>query len=301
MTDTAALRERLARLKAPPARSSPQGLGELAARIDRLRGRAATRPATNGRSLAAALGGDEVAAGLVLVGRAFPLWHRVGRVPLSALAKARGESLPDDPVRCLFLDTETTGLAGGTGTVAWMVGLARLGPGGFRLRQWVIAGFAAEAPMLAALAAEVRPDDVLVSFNGKCYDLPLLATRYRLHGIADPFAAMPHLDLRHPLRRQYGAGLPDGRLKTFEESLLGHRRDGDLPGAAAPAAWLRWLREGRVGLLPEVARHNRADLLAMGALFPCLGTERSGRSSPPAASASPDLPAAQRRRKQHHT
>lgn len=73
MTDTAALRERLARLKAPPARSSPQGLGVLAARIDRLRGRAATRPATNGRSLAAALGGDEVAAGLVLVGRAFPL------------------------------------------------------------------------------------------------------------------------------------------------------------------------------------------------------------------------------------
>ncbi|MBL8488719.1 MAG: ribonuclease H-like domain-containing protein [Rhodocyclaceae bacterium] len=270
MTDLAALRERLARRHGPPPPSG-RALGELAVRIERLRGRAMVRGPAGRPPLAGALAGVETAPGLVLVERAYPLWHRVGRVPLAGLPGVRAEGFPADPLRCLFLDTETTGLAGGTGTVAWMVGLGRLGTDAFGLRQWVMAGFAAEAALLGALAAEVRRDDVLVSFNGKSYDLPLLATRFRMHGMPDPFAGLPHLDLRHPLRRRHGAGLPDGRLKTLEEAVLGHRRERDLPGAEAPAAWLAWLRDGRVGLLPEVARHNRADLLAMAALCQCLG------------------------------
>lgn len=293
MTGQAELRARLDRLgnRAPSTASAgTAGLGELAARIARLRGRADGRAPAAPQALAAALGGREVAPGVVLVERSYPLWQRIGRLPLGGLRSAVGEGLPADRASCLFVDTETTGLAGGTGTVAWMIGVGRLGAGDFRVRQWVIAGFAGEAEMLRAVAAELRADDVLVSFNGKCYDLPLLAVRHRLHGLDDPWEGRPHLDLRYPLKRRHGAGLPDGRLKTMEEALLGHRRSHDLPGAEAPRAWLSWLRGGRPGRVPDVAAHNRADLLAMAGLCQCLAgppgpVGERGRRPPPEGSA----------------
>jgi len=283
-----ALKERLQRLGGrqaglpmpPAATGQDPKLAELLARIARLKGRA--RLAHGGASevtLAARLGGEVVAPGLIRVERSFPLWHKLGRIPLSSLLQARGSSLPEDLGRCLFLDTETTGLAGGSGTVAFMIGIGRLrmsdAAATFSVRQYLISGFSAESAMLDALTQDVKGDDCLVTFNGKSYDLPLLATRYRLLGRTNPLPALGHLDLRHPLRRIYGKQFTDCRLKTLEEQVLGHRRDNDLPGSEAPKAWLDWLKRREVNMLAEVTRHNRGDVLAMAGLCHCLGARET--------------------------
>jgi len=284
-----ALRDRLQRLGGRPGSSPvPPGAGsedpklaELLARIARLKGRARLPGVDVTEStLAARLGGEVVTPGLIRIERSYPLWQKLGRVSLSTLLHARGETLPEDPGRCLFLDTETTGLAGGSGTVAFMIGIGRLqlssstgaGASKFKLRQYLIAGFGAEGAMLDGLAQDVNDGDCLVTFNGKSYDLPLLATRYRLLGRTNPLPGLAHLDLRHPLRRIYGGQFADCRLKTLEEQVLGHRRDNDLPGSEAPKAWLDWLKRREMNMLAEVARHNRGDVLAMAGLCHCLGT-----------------------------
>lgn len=266
-----ALRERLQQLpgRVPNhsvAASEDPKLAELVARIARLKGRSIARQGqTTETALASRLGGEILSPGLIVVDRSYPLWHRLGRVPLSALLQVRGEMFPDDPRQLLFLDTETTGLAGGCGTTAFMIGLGRLHASGssFTVRQYLIAGFGAERAMLDAVANDVNDHDCLVTFNGKSYDLPLLATRYRLLGADNPLHGQSHLDLRHPLRRLYGKQFADCRLKTLEEQVLGHRRDHDLPGSEAPKAWLDWLKRREMSMLAEVARHNRGDILAM--------------------------------------
>ena len=172
-----------------------------------------------------------------------------------------------DPARWIFLDTETTGLAGGTGTVAFVVGLGALSGGHFVLRQFVLARPGAEAAMLARLAAGFAPQTMLASYNGKSYDLPLLATRFRLARLPDPCAGRAHADLLHAARRALRGQVPDFRLKTVEEAVLRHRRRDDLPGSEAPAAWRALLREGRWEPLAGVLRHNRDDLVSLAALF----------------------------------
>jgi len=275
--DISALKERLQRLDgflprpaiSAAAASDDAKLAALVARIAQLKGRTRTpRAGVTESSLAARLGGKLLAPGLILVERSYPLWHKIGRVSLSTLLHARGEQFPADPGHCLFLDTETTGLAGGSGTLAFMIGIGRLQRSGaaFDIRQYLICGFGAEGAMLDALAQEVNAHDCLVTFNGKSYDLPLLATRYRLLGRSNPLGSLAHLDLRHPLRRIYGGRFSDCRLKTLEEQVLGHRRDNDLPGAQAPRAWLDWLKQREMNMLAEVARHNRGDVLAMAGL-----------------------------------
>lgn len=287
--ESLALKDRLQRLGgsfpspaiASAAANVDPKLADLLARIARLKGRARLpRAGVTEATLAARLGGEMVAPGLILVERSYPLWHKLGRVSLATLLHARGEMFPEDPRRCLFLDTETTGLAGGSGTLAFMIGIGRLQPSGsggctFNLRQFLICGFAAEGAMLDALAQELNADDCLVTFNGKSYDLPLLATRHRLLGRTNPLAGLTHLDLRHPLRRIYGKQFADCRLKTLEEQVLGHRRDNDLPGAEAPKAWLDWLKRREMSMLTEVARHNRGDVLAMVGLCQYLSVGES--------------------------
>ena len=261
-------------LSSLPASADPR-LADLIARIERLKGRARLRHGRASQAtLVEKLGGVALAPGLIRIEREFPLWHRIGRRPLSSFLHVGGEHFQADPQQFLFLDTETTGLAGGTGTVAFMVGIGRLTPSasGFMVRQYLMTEFAAEGALLQALAGEVAAADTLVTFNGKSYDLPLLATRFRLRDRINPLAGLAHLDLRHPLRRIYGKQLPDCRLKTLEQMVLGHHREHDLPGSEAPKAWLNWLKNGETAELVEVARHNRADVLAMVALCHFLQT-----------------------------
>ena len=143
-----------------------------------------------------------------------------------------------DPARLLHFDTETPGLAGGTGTRAFMIGAADWLGGRLRLRQLTITTMAAEPAMLRTFAEWLSPDSVLVSYNGKCYDAPLLATRYRL-----------------------------ARLATAERQLLGVLREDDLPGSEAPAAWLTYLRGGPATNLRRVAAHNAQDLKSLAGVL----------------------------------
>ena len=167
----------------------------------------------------------------------------------------------------LFFDTETTGLAGGTGTRAFMIGAADWYDGGLRIRQLTICTTAAEAPMLETFRSWLTSDTVLTSYNGKCYDAPLLATRYRLARMGNPLAGLPHVDLLYPTRRRYRGVYENCRLATIEREVLRIVREDDLPGSEAPAAWLSFLRGGSSHNLRRVAEHNLQDVVTLGRLF----------------------------------
>jgi hypothetical protein len=172
-----------------------------------------------------------------------------------------------EPERLLLFDTETTGLAGGTGTRAFMIGVADWHQGQFRERQLLITTLAAEAAMLDCFASWLRPDTVLVSYNGKSYDSPLLKTRFRLHQRSCPLTGLLHIDLLHPVRRRWRGVWENCRLATVERQLLQVVREDDLPGAEAPAAWLGFLRGGSAAPLHRVAQHNSQDLRSLGGVL----------------------------------
>jgi uncharacterized protein YprB with RNaseH-like and TPR domain len=206
--------------------------------------------------------GIELAPGLRLVERMFPC-----AAPESALdLRFAKQADAVDPLRLLHFDTETTGLAGGTGTRAFMIGAADWRDGGLRLRQLYITTMAAESSMLECFASWLAPDSTLVSYNGRCYDAPLLATRYRLARMANPLAGLAHADLLFPVRRRFRGSWENCRLATVERRWLGVLREDDLPGSEAPRAWLDYLRGGSARDLRRVLAHNDRDLVSLGEL-----------------------------------
>lgn len=213
--------------------------------------------------------GHEISPGLF-----FTEVHLRLPVPQAALSLAFAKRPDDalDPRRLMFFDTETTGLAGGTGTRAFMIGAAdwhrhEAHGDGLRIRQLTIATLAAEPAMLRAFAQWLRPDTVLSSYNGRCYDAPLLNTRYRLARIANPLAGLDHVDLLFPTRRLYRGVWENCKLATIERELLRIVREDDLPGSQAPAAWLQFLRGGSSALLHRVAAHNHQDVVTLAQLM----------------------------------
>ncbi|QOW19571.1 ribonuclease H-like domain-containing protein [Lysobacter ciconiae] len=216
-----------------------------------------------------ALPGEEIAPGLRLIQShvAFP-------APTTTLAldfaKRHGEAV--DPRHLLFFDTETTGLAGGTGTRAFQIGAADwhhdpVHGDGLRIRQLLITTLAAEPLMLQTFTDWLGPDTVLSSYNGRCYDAPLLKTRYRLARMGDPITGLDHVDLLFPTRRRYRGVWENCRLATIERELLGIVREDDLPGSEAPAAWLSYLRGGPSSLLRRVCAHNHQDVVTLAQLI----------------------------------
>jgi uncharacterized protein YprB with RNaseH-like and TPR domain len=182
------------------------------------------------------------------------LWARIGREP--ALAGV-------DPRRVAFVDTETTGLAGGTGTLAFLVGMGHFLDGHFRLRQYFLADLGQERAMLRALADYLDGFEAVVTFNGKTFDLPLLETRLLLSRMRPSLTALPHLDLLHPARRLYRDRLESCRLGQLEQSLLGLVRVEDVPGYEIPSLFFRYMRTRRFRALLPVFEHNALDVLSL--------------------------------------
>jgi len=174
--------------------------------------------------------------------------------------------------RLVCFDTETTGLAGGVGTKAFMLGCAQWQGDRLVVRQLYLTALMGEATMLDTFAAWLAPDSILVSYNGRSYDAPLLKGRYRMQRREHPFDSRPHLDLLHAVRRLYRGVWANCRLATVERELLGIVREDDLPGAQAPAAWLSFLRGEGSRDLGRVIEHNRQDLKSLAALLLRLGT-----------------------------
>lgn len=269
-----------------PARPRPE-VPEHIRRLLGIRAKAnAPRPAAAPRPLATDrhVPGDEIAPGLFFTEEHIA-WQDTPPVLDAAFAKLG----PIARERLLHFDTETTGLAGGTGTRAFMIGAADWRDGGLRLRQLTTTTLAAEADMLRTFAGWLPPGTVLVSYNGKCYDAPLLNTRYRLARQPSPITGLLHLDLLHPARRRWKGRWENCRLGTLERRVLDIVRGDDLPGSEAPRAWLDYLRGGSARDLRRVAEHNAQDLRSLAGL--CLHlAELSADSADPGAAGTPPPP-----------
>lgn len=207
---------------------------------------------------------------------------RVGRVPLVAARDAEPAMLSLlalDPVlagcdvrKALFLDTETTGLQGGTGTVPFLLGLAFYDEahGGFVLEQALLRRLGEEAPILELAARRLNEASMIVTYNGKSFDMPLLRTRFVMNRMPVP-ADKPHLDLVHVARRIHGTRLKHRTLVNIESEVLGRERVGDVAGADVVQCYMHYLRTGDESALSGVIEHNAADVLSMVALVGLYG------------------------------
>jgi len=165
-----------------------------------------------------------------------------------------------------FLDTETTGLAGGTGTAAFLVGLGFVDGDRFCVRQYFMRDYPEEPALLRGLAEDLRRFSRIVTFNGRTFDVPLLETRYRLNREHYPLENAVHFDLLHPARRLWKLRLESCRLQSLETSLLGLRRAADVSGEEIPQIWFDYLRRRDGRALVKVLEHNRVDVVSLAAL-----------------------------------
>jgi len=177
-----------------------------------------------------------------------------------------GTILRSHPKRWAFLDTETTGLAGGAGTYAFLIGVGSIDEEGFRVRQFFMRDFGDESSLLARLSDYLARFDVLVTYNGKTYDVPLLETRYRMARARPPFARMAHLDLLHGARRLWKLRLDSCRLVDLENRILGLEREGDLPGEMIPYYYFQYLRIHQAFQLVPIFHHNVMDIVSLACL-----------------------------------
>jgi len=178
-----------------------------------------------------------------------------------------GEADPDlDEI--LFLDTETTGLAGGTGTMAFLVGVGWFRNHLFYSRQYFMPDFAHESAMMQELSRLTCKFKVVMTFNGASFDLPLLRTRALMNRLDDPCSQLVSWDLLVPGRRLWGKIYDNCRQQTLEKGLLEMRRGpGDIDGALIPQTWFDFIKTGDGEQIGQVLHHNQRDLLGMVGIF----------------------------------
>lgn len=205
----------------------------------------------------------------------FQAHHVHGTADVGALCELPQDLLavlmPDQPVvappaRWAFLDTETSGLAGGSGTFAFLVGVGAITESGFILKQFFMRDHAEEPSLLAALSEFLEPFEVLVTYNGRSFDQPLLETRYRMNRMKEPFPRLQHVDLLYSARRLWRLALESCRLQQLEQRILGVERHGDVAGALIPALYFEYLRTGDFQPLKPVVYHNAIDILSLACL-----------------------------------
>lgn len=231
------------------------------------------------RTLSSLLAGGWVRSGIgrcFVARQAYAVEHRQGMYPLSgflaacprSLAKlCREPALAEIDLRsALFLDTETTGLDPRTGSYAFLVGVGYFSDDGFEISQFFIERPDAERAMLRALADALHGFGLLVTFNGRAFDVPMLAHRLALHDQAHNLHALPHADLLHVARRLWKERLQSCRLANLERHILNIERRGDVPSSQVPALYARYRADGDPRRLLPVFHHNAQDILTLLAL-----------------------------------
>lgn len=178
-----------------------------------------------------------------------------------------------DGSRTVFIDLETTGISGGAGTVAFLVGCGFFDLGAFQVRQFLLTSYASERALLSAVADFFGDADLIVTYNGKTFDLPVMETRWSFHRLPRPDFSqeLPHFDMLHPARRLWssrfgpddGSGAGGCRLTTLERDVLGFTRTGDVQGFEIPGRFFQFLRTGDPRPLEPVLEHNRLDLVSL--------------------------------------
>lgn len=213
--------------------------------------------------------------------RRIPLDQAHGPFPLRALLAHDGAAAAElsgqarwrgcDFRRAAFIDTETTGLAGGAGTYTFLVGVGFFAASAFCLEQYFMRDYDEEPAMLVALRERLAGLEALVSFNGRVFDWPLLETRFTCNRLAPPLADAPHLDLLLPARRLWRIRLDSCALGALETSVLGVRRTWeDVPGPVIPSLYFQYLRDGDARSMSSVFYHNAADVLSLVTLTTAL-------------------------------
>src|SRR6185312_2918640 len=205
----------------------------------------------------------------------YPRYQRYGSYEISDLMELSHDFLAGlsgnailstHPTKWAFLDTETTGLAGGSGTCAFLIGVGRVDAEGFRVRQFFMRDFNEEASVLQSLAEHLARFDVLITYNGKTFDQPLLETRYTMTRARHPFARMEHLDLLHGARRLFKLRLENCRLVNLESEILGLERDAYVPGDLIPYYYFEYLRTRHAFRLIPIFHHNVLDIVTLACL-----------------------------------
>lgn len=206
----------------------------------------------------------------------YPIEYRQGIVELGTALSSVSEHIafsacdPEledfDPQKALFMDTETTGLSGGSGTVAFLVGVGYFTEDGFRLDQCFMRDYDDEEPMLRFLAERFRGAASVVGFNSKSFDLPLLRTRFIQNRVPFPLEGVPHFDLMHAARRFWKRRLSDCSLGNIEREVLGIHRNGDVPSFLIPQLWMDYLYSRDARPLEGVFYHHRMDILSLVSL-----------------------------------
>ncbi|NLZ88144.1 MAG: ribonuclease H-like domain-containing protein [Clostridiales bacterium] len=171
------------------------------------------------------------------------------------------------PEDIVFFDTETTGLSGGVGTLAFVAGIGSFSGGEFVVTQYMIRDYHEEASLLRHVLEALQSCSLLVTFNGKSFDMPLIESRLVMNRLNNSFVAPSHLDLLHLARRVYKLRLQRCSLAALETEVFGMQREDDLPGAQVPERFFRYLKTREEALLDDVLRHNEQDILSMARLL----------------------------------
>lgn len=190
--------------------------------------------------------------------------------------------------RTIFIDLETTGLSGGAGTMAFLVGCGFFDLGAFQVRQFLLTSHASERALLSAVAEFFDGTDLIVTYNGKTFDVPVMETRWMFHRLEMPLTGVAHFDMLHPARRLWRSrsratdDLEDAgcRLSTLERTLFDVTRVGDVGGFEIPGRFFQFLRTGDPRPLEPVLEHNRLDLVSLAAVMArAVGLARDGSAA----------------------
>ena len=172
-----------------------------------------------------------------------------------------------EPEDILFLDTETTGLSGGVGTVAFQIGVGYFTHNGFAVEQFLMHDYPEETEMLNALNALMKRFPIICTFNGRTFDVPLLKSRFLMNRIPSPNIPEVHADVLHPARRLWKLRLKRCSLGHLEEELLHVVREDDLPGALVPQTYFQYLKDGDFAPIQRILEHNKQDIVSLAQLF----------------------------------
>ncbi|MGH6629151.1 MAG: ribonuclease H-like domain-containing protein, partial [Burkholderiales bacterium] len=183
------------------------------------------------------------------------------------------------PRSVIFLDTETTGLSGGAGTVAFLVGVGRWSSSGFTVAQYLMRDYHEERAMLLGLQESLAGAEALITFNGKAFDIPLLQSRFVLARQSWPLAGVVHLDLLHPARRIWKLRLGNCCLANLESHILGIERENDIPGHLIPQVYFQYVRTHNPQGIGNILNHNRQDIETLARLAVRMSEIFSGQAS----------------------
>ncbi|MRS02567.1 hypothetical protein EG832_04985, partial [bacterium] len=212
---------------------------------------------------------------VVIAERRYPYGYQHGLIQFKDLIKVdtihkagKLQTGGDNLKKMIFLDTETTGLSGGTGTLAFLVGMARFDDEGLKLTQFLVEDPSEESAMLLEFANQTNDVEAVITFNGKSFDIPLLRSRYVLNRMPIHFTEWGHLDLLHLSRRIWKQRLASRGLKDLEKEIL-HlpRTEDEVPGWMIPEIYFEYLRSGDATQIANVVYHNAMDIVSLAALY----------------------------------